>query len=165
VSGVQARIKQLRTSGRKGLADQFAAIIGDPYTRKQVAQFRFFAFQWPALPSPINTDVNVKISSVPASFHEADLATVGEEIAKTFKGPGDRVEPVSKVQLPAGPAVRVRGVSHLGPSYKGASTGFTAYLLLRPRRLFLLTFRLDSRFTRSQRPVLESIAGRFAFLH
>src|SRR5712691_8261992 len=53
LSGVQARIKQLRTSGRKGLADQFAAILGDPYTRNQVTQFRFFAFQWPALPSPI----------------------------------------------------------------------------------------------------------------
>jgi hypothetical protein len=164
VAAVRSRIRQLRVAGRKALADQYAALLNDPYSRKQLREFRFQAFQWPALPSPINTDVYVKITAVPASFREADVPTVANEIAKAFNGPSDHVDPIVRVRLPSGSAVRVRGKAHLDPSYNGAATGFTLYILLRPRRLFLLSFRVDSRYTASERRIFDSIAMRFAFL-
>jgi hypothetical protein len=164
IAGVQARIRQLRAQGRTALANQYSSLLGDPYTRKQVGEFRFQAFQWPARPSPITTDVTVKITPVPASLHVSDLPAVAAEVAKAFNGPRDRLEPIAKVRLPAGQAVRVRGVVHLDPSYGGRATGFTLYLLLQPRRLFGLSFRTDSQFSSAERPVFDSIARRFAFL-
>ncbi len=164
VAALKDRIRTLRAEGRIALADQYKALLDDPYQRQQLRTFRFSAFQWPALPSPITSDVYVKIAAVPASVQTSDLPAIARVIADELKGPGSHVGPVRRIRLPAGAGVLLTGSAKLDPSYRAKATGFRLYLFLRPRRLFQLGFRTDSAFAASQRVLFISIASRFGFL-
>jgi hypothetical protein len=51
----------------------------------------------------------------------------------------------------------------LPSGYGGAKTGFTLVILLRPGRLYLLSFRIDSRAAKDAN-IFTSIADRFRFV-
>jgi hypothetical protein len=123
----------------------------------------FDAFEWPALSSPINPDVYVRSYAVSSSFSTRDLPAAARAIVQQG-GSSDHFEPIRTVTLPAGRAARVRGTVKLDPSYHGAATGITTYLLLNRHRIYVLTFRIDSRYAKRYARLFSDIAHRFRFL-
>jgi hypothetical protein len=163
-AALRAKVRALRARGKRDLAGQYAAALKDPYVLRQLRQHLFTAFEWPALPAPIATDVSVRSSRVPDSFTKNDLADTAKVFADQFRTGKGRVTALRAVALPAGPAELVRGTVPLGPGYHGAATGFTLYVLLNRHTLYLISFRVDSRFLNSRAELFASIARSFRFL-
>jgi hypothetical protein len=85
-------------------------------------------------------------------------------VADGMRGPATTLHPVRFVRLPAGRAGLIRGVQRLDPSYGGAKTAFSLYLLLHGGKLYSIVFRTDSRYERRQSSTFEAIARTFGYL-
>jgi hypothetical protein len=118
---------------------------------------------WPELPSPVPTDVSLRIQQIAKKYKPADLPGIGAVFRQQLTSPGATVSKPQLLQLPAGRAVLLTGTVPLPKRYEGAKTGFTLIILLRPGRLYLLSFRIDSQVASSAN-VFASITKLFRFL-
>jgi hypothetical protein len=163
VAAVKAKVAQLKKQKKTGLADAYNMYVSTAAARKELTQFRFRAFMWPALPSPVPTDVSLRIEEVPTKYKTSDLPGIGATFRKQLASPGATVSQPQQVTLGAGKAIVLTGAVPLPASYGGAKTGFTLVLLLRPGRLYLLSFRIDSRAAKDAK-IFTSIADHFRFV-
>jgi hypothetical protein len=160
---VKQRIAQLKKQKKTELAAAYSSYISTAAARKELTQFRFRAFLWPALPSPVPTDVSLSIQPVAKRYRASDLPAIGAVFAKNLASPGSTVSKPQLLDLPAGKAVAITGTVPLPKQFQGAKTGFMLILLLRPGRLYLLSFRIDSSVA-SEANVFTSIAKLFRFV-
>ena len=163
VPAVKQAITKLKQQKKTQLAAVYSAMIGTAAARKELESFRFRAFKWPALPSPVPTDVTVTIQNVSRNYKAADLPEIGQVFANNLRQPGAKVNAPQMLKLPAGPAALITGTVPLGQPYGGVSTGFTLVLLLKPGKLYMLSFRIDSRAA-AEAKVFASIANLFRFV-
>jgi hypothetical protein len=160
---VKSKIAQLKRQKKKDLASAYAAYISNASARKELQEFRFRAFLWPALPSPVPTDVSIRIEPIAKTYKASDLPAMGASFAKNMASPGAKISQPQLLDLPAGKAVLITGTVPLPKAFGGAKTGFNLIMLLRPGRLYLLSFRIDSRAAADAK-VFASIAGLFRFV-
>ncbi len=157
--GVKRRIAELRSQGRYSLASQYSAVIADAYTRKDLTRNAFEAFQWPAPPSPISTDTFVRVRPAGRLL----LVPFTESLADSLRGGKDRVSG-PHCPAPCGSSGADKGVQKLDPSYGGAKTACSSYVLLDRRKLYSISFRTDSRYEPRYRSTFEAIARTFGYI-
>ena len=162
VAAVRQTIAQLKKQKKTQLAAVYSDMISTAPGRRELSTFRFRAFRWPLLPSPVPTDVTVTIQPVARKYKQSDLPLIGASFARNLKTPGAKVDPLPMLKLPAGQAALITGTVPLPKPYTGLKTGFTLVILLRPGRLYLLSFRIDSRAAADAK-VFASIAQLFRF--
>lgn len=151
---VSALAAHLHALHQDALANQFAEIAAA--RRTQPAVYRFQAFQWPAPKGAVDPDVTVKVDGVSAT---ARLPAIARQFERALGAPrGATIETPRRVQLPAGPAVRLAGTTRLGKSLHSA---YVVYLLLRHTKLYSLAFRSASSQSSAATPLFEKIAARF----
>ena len=154
---VKARAAQANAHHDVSLAAEWGVIAAE---RKTEPRFGFQAFQWPAPEGPIDPDVTVKVDPVTPATTAKNLPAIAKAYAQSLaKTKGVRVAAPVAVKLAAGPSVRLDGSVPLG---KGGRTGFTVYLLLRPKRLYSLSFRYAP--SHAEADLFAQIADRFAFM-
>jgi len=163
VALVKAKVAQLKKQKKTQLATAYSDYISTKSARAELTQFRFRAFMWPALPSPVPTDVSLRIQPVAKRYKAADLAAIASVFRKQLISPGAAVSKTQMLKLPTGRAALLTGTVPLGKSFGGAKTGFTLILMLRPGRLYMLSFRIDSRAAKDAK-VFASIAQLFRFV-
>jgi hypothetical protein len=163
VAAVKAKVTQLKKQKKTDLAAAYSDYVGTASARAELTQFRFRAFMWPALPSPVPTDVSVRIQPVAKTYKAADLPRIAAVFRKELVSPGATVSKTQLLDLPAGRAAMLTGTVPLGKAFGGARTGFTLILILRPGRLYLLSFRIDSRAAKDAN-VFASITQLFRFV-
>jgi hypothetical protein len=159
---VKQLVTQLKKQKKAELAAAYSEMIATAAGRKELSMFRFRAFRWPLAPSPVPTDVTVSIQAIPRRYKEADLPQIGASFAQNLRTPGAKVAAPQLVKLPAGRAAVITGTVPLPKQYGGIATGFTLMLLLRPGKLYLLSFRIDSRAAADAK-LFVSIANLFRF--
>jgi hypothetical protein len=163
VALVKRKVAQLKKQKKAGLAAAYSTYISTAAARKELTQFRFRAFLWPLLPSPVPTDVSLSIQPIAKTYKTKDLPAIGASFRKNMASPGAKIAQPQSLDLPAGKAVLITGTVPLPKAFQGAKTGFTLILLLRPGRLYLLSFRIDSRASADAK-VFASIANLFRFV-
>jgi hypothetical protein len=163
VALVKKKVAQLKKQKKTELAAAYSTYISTAAARKELTQFRFRAFLWPMLPSPVPTDVSLSIQSIAKKYKTKDLPAIGASFRKNMASPGAKIAQPQLLDLPAGKAVLITGTVPLPKAFNGAKTGFTLILLLRPGRLYLLSFRIDSRAAADAK-VFTSIATLFRFV-
>jgi hypothetical protein len=163
VAAVRAKVKQLEKQKQIALARAYSDYVATASSRAELTQFRFRAFMWPALPSPVPTDVSLRIQQVEKRYKAADLPAIAGVFRKELVAPGATVSQTQMLKLPAGRAALLTGTVPLGKEFGGAKTGFTLILMLRPGRLYMLSFRIDSRAAKDAN-VFTSIAQLFRFV-
>jgi hypothetical protein len=160
VPAVRALIARLRRQGQYSLAARYASYI-DPSIRKQITDLAFDAFRWPAEPSLISTDVNLKTGA--SDGKSAEFITL--ELAGLLRKHGHgTIDPPRFVQLRAGRAGIIHGIAELDPTYHGARSDSTIYIFVRGARLYALNFRAGSKIAASERSVFSRIAASFDYL-
>jgi len=163
VAAVKAKVAQLKKQKKTQLATAYSDYISTKSARAELAQFRFRAFMWPALPSPVPTDVSLRIQPVAKTYTAADLPAIAAVFRKQLASPGAPVAKTQMLKLPSGRAALLTGTVPLDKSFGGAKTGFTLILMLRQGRLYMLSFRIDSRAAKDAK-VFASIAQLFRFV-
>jgi hypothetical protein len=163
LAAVKQTITRLKKQKKTGLAGEYEQYIASAGARKELATYRFRAFMWPALPSPVPTDVSLTIQPVAKRYKVSDLPSIGAYFAKTLTTPGAKVAKPQLLSLPAGKAVAIAGTVPLPKPNQAIKTGFTLILMLRPGKLYLLSFRIDSRAANDAK-VFASIANLFRFV-
>jgi hypothetical protein len=163
VAAVKAKVAKLTKQKKTQLAGAYSLYISTAAARQELTQFRFRAFMWPALPSPVPTDISLRIEKIPTRFKASDLPTIGATFRKQLLSPGATISQPRLVKLGAGRAVMLTGTVPLPSGYGGAKTGFTLVILFRPGRLYLLSFRIDSRAAKDAN-IFASIADHFRFV-
>ena len=83
--------------------------------------------------------------------------------AKNLRRPGAKIGKPQMLKLPAGRAALITGTVPLPKEFQGAKTGFSLILMLRPGKLYLLSFRIDSRAAADAK-IFTSIADLFRFV-
>lgn len=162
VAAVKQTIARLKKQKKTALAAVYSDLISTAAGRKELTTFRFRAFRWPELPSPVPTDVTLTIQPLAKKYKAADLPAIGASFATSLASPGAKIAQPQLLKLPAGPAVLITGTVPLPKGFQGAKTGFTLILMLRPERLYMLSFRIDSRAAPDAK-VFTSIASLFRF--
>ena len=160
---VKKKIATLKKQKKTDLASVYSSYISTAAARKELTDFRFRAFMWPALPSPVPTDVSLRIQPVAKTYKAKDLPAIGASFAKNMASPGAKIDKPQLLKLPAGQAVLITGTVPLPKEFQGAKTGFTLILMLKPGRLYMLSFRIDSRAAADAK-VFTSIASLFRFV-
>jgi hypothetical protein len=163
LAAVKKKVAQLKKQKKADLASVYSSYISTASARKELSEFRFRAFMWPALPSPVPTDVSLRIQPVSKTYKTADLPAIGASFAKNMSSPGAKIAEPQLLKLPAGSAILITGTVPLPKEFQGAKTGFTLVLLLRPGRLYMLSFRIDSRAAADAK-IFTSIASLFRFV-
>jgi hypothetical protein len=162
VAGVKQTIARLKKQKKAQLAEFYDQMISTAAGRKELSTFRFRAFKWPALPSPVPTDVSLTIQQIPQRFKAADLPDIGASFARSLASPGAKIAGPQMLKLPAGRAALITGTVPLPKPYQTIKTGFTLVLLLKPGKLYMLSFRIDSRAAADAK-VFTSISNLFRF--
>ena len=162
VAAVKQTIAQLKKQKKTELAAVYSDMISTARGRQELSTFRFRAFRWPALPSPVPTDVTVGIQPIPKRFKQADLPAIAASFASNLRSPGATVAAPQMLKLKAGPAALITGTVPLPKPYTGVKTGFSLVLLLRPGKLYTLSYRIDSQVAASAK-VFASITSLFRF--
>jgi hypothetical protein len=162
VVAVKQMIARLKKQKKTELAAVYSDMISSADGRKELTTFRFRAFRWPQLPSPVPTDVTLTIKPVAKKYKAADLPAIGATFAKSLASPGATISKPELLKLPAGSAELITGTVPL-QAVQGVKTGFTLVLMLRPGRLYMLSFRIDSRAAADAK-VFASIAQLFRFV-
>jgi len=161
-TAVKQLAAKLKKQKKTALATAYSDMIATAAGRKELSTFRFRAFRWPLAPSPVPTDVTLSIQTIPAKYKEADLPQIGASFAQNLRTPGAKVATPQMLKLPAGRAALITGTVPLPKQYGGIATGFTLVLLIRPGKLYLLSFRIDSRAAADAK-LFASIANLFRF--
>ena len=157
VSSVQALIRRLRSQGRVSVARQYQALLDDPYARNNLRQ-SFEAFAWPALPSPVRTDVVIgadTLTRAQAALGDGLLDGFAAGLARQI---GSRDVRVRKLRLPAGAAREITGTVTLDRSYGGAKSAVTVYAILHQRRLLIVNARTDAKYSGRYGPIFGHVA-------
>ena len=162
VAAVKQTIATLKKQKKTELAAVYSDMVSTAAGRKELSTFRFRAFRWPLLPSPVPTDVTLSIQPIAKKYKEADLPAIGASFAKNLRSPGAKVAAPQMLKLPAGRAALITGTVPLPKEYGGVKTGFSLVLLLRPGKLYMLSFRIDSRAAADAK-VFASITDLFRF--
>jgi hypothetical protein len=162
VAAVKQTSARLKKQKKTELASVYDQMVSTAAARNELSSFRFRAFKWPALPSPVPTDVTLTIQQIPQRFKAADLPEIGASFARNLASPGAKIADSQMVKLPAGRAALITGTVPLPKPYQSVKTGFTLVLLLKPGRLYMLSFRIDSRAAADAK-VFTSIANLFRF--
>ena len=162
-TAVKAIVAKLKRQKKTALANAYGIYTSTAAGRAELKQFTFRAFMWPALPSPVPTDVSVRIQQVSRRYKAVDLPSIAMTFRKQLVSPGATVAQPQMVKLGAGRAALISGTVPLPKRYGGAKTGFTLVLLLRPGRLYMLSFRIDSRAAKDAK-IFASIANLFRFV-
>jgi hypothetical protein len=162
VAAVKQTITRLEKQKKTELAAFYSDQIKTAAGRKELSTFRFRAFRWPLLPSPVPTDVSLSITPIAKKYKQADLPAIGASFAKNLRTPGATVAAPEMLKLKAGPAALITGTVPLPKPYTGVKTGFSLVLLLRPGKLYMLSFRIDSAVA-SQAKVFAAITSLFRF--
>jgi hypothetical protein len=160
VAAVRQTITRLKKQKKTDLATFYANQISTAAGRKELSTFRFRAFRWPLLPSPVPTDVTLIIQPVARRYGEADLPGIGATFARNLASPGAKISKPQMLKLPAGRAALITGTVPLPRPNQAIKTGFTLVVLIRPGRLYILSFRIDSRGAADAK-VFTSIADLF----
>jgi hypothetical protein len=163
VALVKKKVAQLKKQKKTALASAYSSYVSTAAAQKELDEFRFRAFLWPSLPSPVPTDVSLRIQPIAKRYTAADLPAIGAAFRNNMASPGAKIAQPRLIKLPAGKAVVISGTVPLPKEFQGAKTGFTLFLLLRPGRLYLLSFRIDSRAANDAK-VFGSIAKLFRFV-
>jgi hypothetical protein len=145
VTLVKQLVAKLKKQKKTDLATFYSDMISTAAGRQELSTFRFRAFRWPLLPSPVPTDVTLTIQPIARKYTQADLPQIGASFARNLRAPGAKVNAPQMLKLPAGRAALITGTVPLPKQYGGIATGFTLVLLLRPGKLYLLSYRIDSR--------------------
>ncbi len=161
-AAVKQLVAQLKKQKKTELATVYSDMIATAAGRSELSTFRFRAFRWPLAPSPVPTDVTLSIQPIPRRFKQGDLPQIGASFARDLRTPGAKVNAVQMLKLPAGPAALITGTVPLPKEYGGIATGFTLILLLKPGKLYLLSFRIDSRAAADAK-LFVSMAKLFRF--
>jgi len=159
---VKRKIATLKKQKKTALAAAYSDMISTAAGRNELSTFRFRAFHWPLLPSPVPTDVTLSIQPIARKYKEADLPAIGASFAKNLRTPGAKVAAPQMLKLPAGRAALISGTVPLPKPYTGIKTGFSLVLMLRPGKLYMLSFRIDSR-AQADAKVFASITNLFRF--
>lgn len=162
VAAVKQTIATLKKQKKTELAAVYSDMVSTAAGRKELSTFRFRAFRWPLLPSPVPTDVTLSIQPIAKKYKETDLPAIGASFAKNLRSPGAKVAAPQMLKLPAGRAALITGTVPLPKEYGGVKTGFSLVLLLRPGKLYMLSFRIDSRAAADAK-VFASITDLFRF--
>ena len=163
LADVKKKVAQLKKQKKADLASVYSSYISTADARKELAEFRFRAFMWPALPSPVPTDVSLRIQPIAKTYKVADLPAIGASFVENMASPGATISKPELLKLPAGSAILITGTVPLPKEFQGAKTGFTLILMLRPGRLYMLSFRIDSRAAADAK-IFTSIASLFRFV-
>lgn len=159
---VKQTVAKLKKQKKTELAAVYSDMISTAAGRKELSTFRFRAFRWPLLPSPVPTDVTLSIQPIARKYKVADLPAIGAAFAKNLRSPGAKVAAPQMLKLPAGRAALITGTVPLPKEFGGIKTGFSLVMLLKPGRLYLLSFRIDSRAA-ADANVFASISKLFRF--
>jgi hypothetical protein len=163
----EATVKRMAAQYKKQkqakLAEAYLAFVSTANGKAELKSFVFRAFLWPALPSPVPTDVSVRWDKVSGNYKQKDLPAIAASFAKQFKTPGTTVQQPRLAKYPAGQAAVISGVAPLPKAYGNVKSAFTIVLFLRPGKLYTLAFRIDSRAAKDAF-IFQSIAQNFRFV-
>jgi hypothetical protein len=156
---VQALIAQLKKQKQTTLASTYSAIISTAAGRAGLSAWNFQAFAWPVDPgTPILTEVSVGIVKTSRAYGKQDLKAVGATYANALvSNKGAKVTVPKTVTLPAGPAEFIEATI---PAGTGLANGVELYLIPHGKRLYELSFQVDSSLL-SSATLFTSIAHRF----
>ncbi len=85
VAAVKQTIARLKKQKKTELAAVYSDLISTAAGRKELTTFRFRAFRWPLLPSPVPTDVTLTIQPIAKKYKAADLPAIGASFAKNLR--------------------------------------------------------------------------------
>jgi hypothetical protein len=162
LAAVKAKVKQLEKQKKTELAAVYAQYANTAAGRAELQTFRFRAFRWPLIPSPVPTDVSVSIQRTGKSYTDADLPAIASVFRQQLSTPGATVSKPQLLKLPSGNAALLTGTVPLGKEYGGAKTGFSLILMLHRNLLYMLSFRIDSGLA-GEAKVFASMAQLFRF--
>jgi hypothetical protein len=156
-----AALKQTKKSEQIALASTFSSILASAGGRSGLTAYRFQAFAWPVDPTtPLLTEVSVGVVATSKAYGSAQLGTLGAEYANALSAnSGSKILVPKTVTLPAGKAEFIEGTIPAGP---GLATGIELYLIPHGKRVYELSFSIDSRGL-SEATLFTSIAEHFAF--
>jgi hypothetical protein len=159
---VKQIVAQLKKQKKTALATVYSDMIATAAARSELKSFRFRAFRWPLAPSPVPTDVTLSIQPIPAQAKGATLPQIGASFARNLKTPGAKVSAAQIIKLPAGQAAVITGTVPLPKEFGGIATGFTLVVVPHRGKLYLISFRIDSRAAADAK-LFVSIAKQFRF--
>ena len=138
-------------------------MVADAGGRKELTSFRFRAFMWPLAPSPVPTDVSLTIQPIAArSTRHADLAAIGASFAKNMRLARREDQQAADAQAPGGQGDPDHRHGAAAEGVPGLEDGLLARPAASPGRLYMLSFRIDSRAAADAK-VFSSIAKLFRF--
>jgi len=159
---IQKTIAQLKKKKQTELAAAYENYISTTAARSELKSYDFRAFAWPPGPTPVPFDVTVSIAPIPKGIKNGNLTAVGDFFAKNMRNAGATVQKPLLLKLPAGEAVEVTGAFPLPNDLKGLTMQYSLVALLRPRKVYLLQFRIDAAGT-SAALIFPQIASLFRF--
>jgi hypothetical protein len=161
VAQVKAAIATLNEKkSTKSLAKYYQSILSTPDGVSGLTAYRFQAFAWPvgAGASPLPTEISLQVAPLPKVLKASDFAALGAAYANNLASQkGAKVTIPKVVKLPAGKAEFIVATV---PAGEGLQYGFELYLIPHGKRLYNLTFQIDSRYL-SQMTLFKSIADQF----
>jgi hypothetical protein len=163
VPAVQKTIAQLKKQKKTALAAAYALYIATPNARSEFKHFKFRAFQWPALPSPVPTDLTIEVTPIAKKYTAADLPGLSAALRQNLTTSTTKLAAPEMLKLPAGRAALLTGTTTLPKAYGGIKSAITLVVLVRTGRLYVLSFRIDSRAAKDAF-LFTSIAQNFKFV-
>src|SRR5262249_41410133 len=88
------------------------------------------------------------------------LRSLATQVAGELRRSGTNIGQPRATSLSIGRAFRLDGTQPLGPSYGGASTGFTFYVFILGHTVYELEFRADSRLAAHYARLWPQIAAK-----
>jgi hypothetical protein len=160
-SVIKREIAYLENHKQASLASAYSAILKSPVSLSELKAYRFQAFLWPPLNSPIPTEVSIQVVPAKKVYKASDLPAIGATYANALSSnKGSKITVPKRVKLAAGPAEFIEGTI---PNGQGVSTGLALYILSHGKRVYVLSLKIDAHVL-SQAKVFKSIAEHFAFL-
>jgi hypothetical protein len=160
-SAIKQEIAYLEKHKNASLASAYTAILKSPASLSELKAYRFQAFLWPPLSSPIPTEVSIQVVKGQRAYKASDLPAIGATYASALSSnKGSKITVPKTLELPAGPAAFIEGTV---PNGNGVSTGLQLYILSHGKRVYVLSFKIDAGAL-SQATVFKSIAQHFEFL-
>lgn len=159
-AAIRQEIASLKAGKNTRLAEAFASILASPLGVSELATYRFQAFLWPPLASPVPTEVALQVVGN-ARYTSAQLPAIGASYARALSGPGAKVEGPTKLRLGAGRSEFIEATVSNG----GVRTGVELYIFVHDARVYALSFGIGAGLLHAAgvAPALRSIASAFSF--
>jgi len=155
---IKQAVSALKREKNTSLASAYNSLLVSPQSLQELTLYRFQAFLWPPLDSPIPTEVDLKIVS--GKYTTATLATDAKGFAESLSGVKVGGDHASDPR--AGRSEFFEGTVANGG---GVTTGLEFYFFAHKNRLYILSFEARGQLLRQARiaAVLRSIAADFSF--